>query len=125
MKYDGKCECGKSGYTDSCGDTVCVECKAAEFTEECQGCGERGTTIGERSEINLYELRGGVYCPECFMATIHGFAVKGGRVSCDSCQAAQINGIYCHESGCPNAVHECAGCNTLIPVNAKYCPECL
>jgi len=43
---------------------------------------------------------------------------------CDSCEALSINGIRCHETGCPNARHECAGCNALIPVREKYCPEC-
>lgn len=28
---------------------------------------------------------------------------NGGDYSCNQCQAAVINGLYCHETGCPNA----------------------
>ena len=24
------------------------------------------------------------------------------RVACDQCEAAMINGVFCHETGCPN-----------------------
>jgi hypothetical protein len=24
------------------------------------------------------------------------------RIRCDQCEAAMINGVFCHESGCPN-----------------------
>jgi len=27
-------------------------------------------------------------------------------IRCDSCQAAVINGIFCHETGCPGAARE-------------------
>ena len=53
-----------------------------------------------------------------------GFTVKGNRVYCEQCQALSINGVACHETGCPNARHECKGCNTLIPMRQKYCEEC-
>jgi hypothetical protein len=46
-------------------------------------------------------------------------------VSCSQCQATRINGVYCHEVGCMNSCHECRGCNTLIPLNQKYCPDCM
>lgn len=45
-------------------------------------------------------------------------------VGCSQCAALVINGIPCHETGCPNAKHECHGCNNLIPVNQKYCEDC-
>ena len=25
------------------------------------------------------------------------------RITCDQCSAARINGVFCHEGGCPNA----------------------
>lgn len=25
------------------------------------------------------------------------------RISCDQCTAAMINGVFCHETGCPNS----------------------
>jgi hypothetical protein len=53
-----------------------------------------------------------------------GFLVHNGHIGCSQCQAMTINGIACHETGCPNAKHECKGCNNLIPIREKYCPEC-
>jgi len=26
-----------------------------------------------------------------------------GRIACDQCSAASINGVFCHETGCPNS----------------------
>jgi hypothetical protein len=46
------------------------------------------------------------------------------RVACSQCEAMVIQGTPCHESGCPNALHECAGCNELVPMRVKYCAEC-
>jgi hypothetical protein len=45
-------------------------------------------------------------------------------VRCTGCEALVINGTPTHEHGCPNAVHECKGCNALIPMNQRYCEEC-
>jgi hypothetical protein len=28
---------------------------------------------------------------------------EGNRVSCDQCSALMINGVFCHETGCPNS----------------------
>ena len=44
---------------------------------------------------------------------------------CDCCEALIINGVPTHEIGCPRAVHECAGCNSLVPARQKYCQDCL
>lgn len=46
------------------------------------------------------------------------------RIRCSSCEALVINGVPCHETGCPVAVHECHGCNTLIPARQRYCADC-
>ena len=46
------------------------------------------------------------------------------RVSCDQCEVVCINGIACHETRCPNARHECNGCNNLVPINVRYCEDC-
>lgn len=46
-------------------------------------------------------------------------------VKCSSCAALVINGTATHETGCPNAVHECSGCDTLIPTRQKYCQDCM
>jgi hypothetical protein len=49
---------------------------------------------------------------------------KQYSVRCSQCDALAINGVPTHERGCPNAVHECHGCNTLIPMNQRYCEDC-
>ena len=43
---------------------------------------------------------------------------------CSQCEVAVINGTPCHEQGCPNTRHECAGCNALIPAGRRFCPDC-
>jgi len=45
-------------------------------------------------------------------------------VSCSGCQALVINGIATHESGCVRAMHQCRGCNELIPAREIYCCTC-
>lgn len=51
--------------------------------------------------------------------------ITGGyRVRCSACEALVINDVACHETGCPNATHECEGCNELIPRRQRYCDEC-
>ena len=46
------------------------------------------------------------------------------RVECSQCSAMVINGVPCHERACPNAMHECHGCNELIPARVRYCEDC-
>jgi hypothetical protein len=46
------------------------------------------------------------------------------RVRCHNCEALVINGIPTHETGCPEAKHECAGCNEIIPSRQRYCETC-
>lgn len=46
-------------------------------------------------------------------------------VACSQCEAMVINGIPTHELGCPNAKHECKGCNALVPRNVTYCADCI
>jgi hypothetical protein len=51
---------------------------------------------------------------------------------CDSCQLLRINGIVCHETGCPDAwrtrLRECHWCGTeFAPENQYQCfcdPSC-
>jgi hypothetical protein len=45
-------------------------------------------------------------------------------VACSQCQSLVINGTPTHETGCPNAMHECHGCNATIPLRQKYCSDC-
>ena len=46
------------------------------------------------------------------------------RPRCSQCEAACINGIPCHETGCPNTMHECRGCSALVPAGVVYCQDC-
>jgi hypothetical protein len=46
------------------------------------------------------------------------------RVACSQCEALVVNGVPTHESGCPRAVHECRGCNNLVPMRQQYCSDC-
>lgn len=50
----------------------------------------------------------------------------GVRVACSRCEALVINGTPCHETGCPNAMRECSGCNNLIPALRfrRFCEDC-
>lgn len=40
---------------------------------------------------------------------------KGAHVKCSQCKALVINGVACHERGCPNIVPECRECGSLDP----------
>jgi hypothetical protein len=46
-------------------------------------------------------------------------------VACSQCQSAVINGVACHERGCPNQVYECRGCNATVNRKGSYCEDCL
>ena len=46
------------------------------------------------------------------------------RVRCSSCEALVIQGVATHEIGCPQATHECKGCNALVPTKQRYCEDC-
>lgn len=45
-------------------------------------------------------------------------------VGCSRCSSCVINGHPIHERGCPNEMHECAGCCNVIPARQKYCEDC-
>lgn len=47
------------------------------------------------------------------------------RVKCSQCEACCINGVACHESGCPNQVYECKGCWNKVERRNSYCSDCL
>lgn len=49
-----------------------------------------------------------------------GYAV----VRCTQCEATVINGIACHEHGCPNQRHECKGCSNRVERLGQYCEDC-
>lgn len=59
-----------------------------------------------------------------FDLSTHVAFTKNFRVACSCCEALVINGCPTHETGCSQAVHECNGCNTLIPIKQRYCADC-
>jgi hypothetical protein len=57
-----------------------------------------------------------------------------GYTRCDQCEAAMINGVFCHETGCPNSrkrfidgewvrVRECFECGCEVLGDAKCCAD--
>jgi len=44
-------------------------------------------------------------------------------VLCSQCNALVINGIACHETGCPNTKYQCKGCYEYIDYQG-YCSDC-
>lgn len=46
------------------------------------------------------------------------------RVRCSQCAAVSINGVPCHETGCPNARGECAECDAPVPKRQRVCESC-
>ena len=45
------------------------------------------------------------------------------RVRCSQCEALAINGLACHEQGCPHQTRECAECGAILPRRAAC--DCL
>jgi hypothetical protein len=47
------------------------------------------------------------------------------RVRCSQCVPMVINSVPTHETGCPNAMHECKGCNAMLTAQqGRYCADC-
>jgi hypothetical protein len=48
---------------------------------------------------------------------------------CKSCEVVSINGVNCHETGCPDAweteVRECDECGTDFVPDTKYQKQCI
>lgn len=42
---------------------------------------------------------------------------------CDSCAALMINGVYCHETGCPNTPRHCAECGSPCDHGQRFCSD--
>ena len=59
-----------------------------------------------------------------FDGSTHVPFTKLYRPRCSACEVLVINGTPCHETGCPQAMHECNGCNALISANQRYCEDC-
>lgn len=42
---------------------------------------------------------------------------------CDSCAALMINGVYCHETGCPNTPRHCEECGSPCDPGQRFCSD--
>jgi hypothetical protein len=49
---------------------------------------------------------------------------KTFRIGCSTCAALAINGVPCHERGCPNETFECKGCSATVARRGTYCEDC-
>lgn len=58
-----------------------------------------------------------------FDESTHVPFTKNYTVRCSQCQACSINGVACHEAGCPNQTYECKGCNEILTYKG-YCEDC-
>jgi len=38
---------------------------------------------------------------------------------CDQCEYLFINGVGCHETGCPNTPYKCFNCGFMVPANVE------
>lgn len=47
------------------------------------------------------------------------------RPRCSQCETLVINGVPCHETGCPNQTFECKGCNNRVSRRGAYCEDCV
>ena len=45
-------------------------------------------------------------------------------IRCSMCQNLIINGVPCHELGCPNQKYECIDCDAIVPRKGMYCQDC-
>lgn len=43
---------------------------------------------------------------------------------CSQCSVVCINGVPCHERGCPNQTSECAECGCVVPHGTRLCVAC-
>lgn len=50
-------------------------------------------------------------------------ARKAQRIRCDQCEALMINGLFCHETGCPNT-HSRYDAETGEWIKQRKCFEC-
>lgn len=59
-----------------------------------------------------------------------GISVQGGRIVCSGCELSRIQGVICHETGCPEAwrseLRDCPNCGSeFIPESRwqRFCDD--
>lgn len=109
-------------YLTQDGSTVCPDCANEEDTSD------PATDAG----INWEDAS--MYCDDCGKRIESAYAEEE-RVHCDQCQMLSINGVACHETGCPNSrkvwtdgewqtVYECRECGTKHTDEQDYARCC-
>lgn len=58
------------------------------------------------------------------MATLEDRGFDRGERGCSQCEALAINGVACHETGCPNTTHECEECEGRAAGRSRLCGDC-
>ncbi len=65
-------------------------------------------------------------CPKC--GHTGEWVNKGGNTMCQSCEVLNINGLNCHETGCPDAwknyKRECRWCGAEFTPEDKWVQFC-
>jgi hypothetical protein len=74
--------------------------------------------------MNAYTTRGARVIRAAVRQSLERQGFDVSNYPRDSCATAVINGIPAHERSCPNTMHECNGCNNLVPMRIKYCGDC-
>lgn len=113
---------------------VCPQCKSEEDLEVVvavwalllqDGSGDFETDTSEPDDSSHdWDGDSAMKCVACgHSATAAAFAITVHRIHCDQCQALMINGVFCHELGCPNER------KTWVEVDDKWvrfieCREC-
>jgi hypothetical protein len=93
------------GYTLSYltrgGDTLCPEC-AEKWVKTSWNWNDDGSEAFIKNEepiIAYIHWEGG---PESCADCSKELPSEYGATGCDQCEALMINGVFCHEQGCPN-----------------------
>lgn len=76
----------------------------------------KGAEIMAHGTLNALRRKG-------FDESYHVPFTKSFKVKCSQCEAQAINGVACHETGCPHQTHECRGCNAILSYKG-YCEDC-
>jgi hypothetical protein len=111
-------EAGLRSLVDDLGLVDSHECKCDEPTCSCR-CSDPIHTM----TMAAWERAGEPSCRQC-VSVCDARHEAAETEPCNQCEVLVINGILCHETGCPNMTRECKGCNARISARHRYCDDC-